>query len=104
MLVDGEGLWFRVLAARYGVQGWRLSGGGYRGSLWWREITSIREGKELGGRWFEEHVMMRVGDGSATLFWIDPWVDGTALCERFERLFDLAETKLRTVAEMSLLG
>jgi hypothetical protein len=72
--------------------------------LWWREITSIREGKELGGRWFEEHVMMRVGDGSATLFWIDPWVDGTALCERFERLFDLAETKLRTVAEMSLLG
>ncbi|MCI07906.1 receptor-like protein kinase ANXUR2, partial [Trifolium medium] len=31
-------------------------------------------------------------------------VDETPLCERFERLFDLAETKLRTVAEMFTLG
>ncbi|CAJ2642053.1 unnamed protein product [Trifolium pratense] len=48
MLVDREGLWFRVLAARYGVEGGRLRDGGRRGSLWWREIVSIRD------RWEED--------------------------------------------------
>ncbi|MCI88104.1 hypothetical protein A2U01_0109390, partial [Trifolium medium] len=37
-------MWFRVLAARYGVEGGRLQVGGRRKSLWWREIASIREG------------------------------------------------------------
>ncbi|MCI58784.1 receptor-like kinase, partial [Trifolium medium] len=32
------------------------------------------------------------------------WVDGTPLCERFGRLFDLAENKSATVAEMFSLG
>ncbi|GAU37723.1 hypothetical protein TSUD_382160 [Trifolium subterraneum] len=45
-----------------------------------------------------------VGDGSDTYFWIDPWVDEIPLCVRFGRLFDLAENKLRTVAEMFFLG
>ncbi|MCI40586.1 hypothetical protein A2U01_0061819, partial [Trifolium medium] len=34
MLVDREGLWFRVLAARYGVESGRLRDGGRRGSSW----------------------------------------------------------------------
>jgi hypothetical protein len=62
MLVDKEGLWFRVLAARYGVDGGRIREGGRRGSSWWRDISRIREGGDLGGRWFEEHVSRRVGD------------------------------------------
>jgi hypothetical protein len=45
-----------------------------------------------------------VGDGSDTYFWTDPWVEGIRLCERFERLFDLAETKSHSVAEMFSLG
>ncbi|WJX25077.1 hypothetical protein P8452_14152 [Trifolium repens] len=59
MLVDRAGLWYRVLVARYGVEGGRVRDGGRRGSAWWKE---------------------------------------------FGRLYDLAETKQRTVAEMSLLG
>ncbi|PNY12619.1 cysteine-rich receptor-like protein kinase [Trifolium pratense] len=86
------------------MEGGRLRGGGRRGSSWWREIVRIREGGELGSRWFEEHVLKRVGDGSNTFFWNDHWVDEIPLCERFSRLFDLAETKLRTMVEMSLLG
>ncbi|GAU22804.1 hypothetical protein TSUD_142440 [Trifolium subterraneum] len=96
MLVDREGLWYRVLAARYGVEGDRLRVGGRRGSVWWREIVRIREGGEPGGSWFGEHVSKRVADGSNTFFWTDPWVDEISLCERFGRMFDLAETKLRT--------
>ncbi|PNX90647.1 DNA-directed RNA polymerase, partial [Trifolium pratense] len=80
MLVDSGGLWFRVLAARYGVERGRLRDGGRRGSLWWREIVRIREGDgEQGGRWFGEHV-------------------------RFGRLFELASNKSCTVAEMFALG
>ncbi|XP_045797738.1 uncharacterized protein LOC123891913 [Trifolium pratense] len=105
MLVDREGLWFRVLAARYGVERGRLRDGGRRGSLWWREIVSIRDGVgEPGGGWFGENVVRMVGDGSDTLFWTDPWVDESPLCEQFGRLFALSETKLRTVAEMFSLG
>jgi hypothetical protein len=42
MLVDRGGLWFRVLAARYGVDRGRLREAGRRGSSLWREIASIR--------------------------------------------------------------
>jgi hypothetical protein len=35
-----------------------------------------------------------------TLLWSDPWLGGSPLCQKFERLFDLAETKSSTVAEM----
>ncbi|CAJ2652040.1 unnamed protein product [Trifolium pratense] len=105
MLVDREGLWFRVLAARYGVERGRLRDGGRRGSMWWREIVSIRDGVgESEGGWFGEQVVRIVGDGSDTLFWTDPCVDETPLCERFGRLFALSETKLRTVAEMFSMG
>ncbi|XP_045810560.1 uncharacterized protein LOC123905002 [Trifolium pratense] len=105
MLVDREGMWFRVLAARYGVEDGRLCEGGQRGSVWWREIVRIREGEgELRGRWFGEHVMRRVGDGLDTLFWTDPWLDEISLRERFGRLFALAKTKSHSVAEMFALG
>ncbi|GAU16150.1 hypothetical protein TSUD_297800 [Trifolium subterraneum] len=82
----------------------RLRVGGQRGSSWWREIAHIREGGEGEGRWFGEHVSRRVGDGSDTFFWTDPWVDEIPLCERFARLYDLAENKLCTMAEMCSLG
>ncbi|GAU31072.1 hypothetical protein TSUD_322090 [Trifolium subterraneum] len=38
------GLWFRVLAARYGLERGRLCAGGTSGSPWWREIERIRDG------------------------------------------------------------
>ncbi|KAK2373370.1 hypothetical protein QL285_074404 [Trifolium repens] len=61
-LVDKGGLWFRVLAARYGVDRGRLRDGGRRGSSWWREIVSIQDGVEgIGGGWFIESVAKRWG-------------------------------------------
>jgi hypothetical protein len=92
-----------VLEARYGVEGGRVRAGGRRKSSLWKEIVSIREGGEHECRWFEEHVTRRVGDMSYTFFWTDPWVDSIPLCVQFGRLYDLAETKEVTVAEMSLL-
>ncbi|MCI07434.1 hypothetical protein A2U01_0028501 [Trifolium medium] len=50
--------------------------------------------------------MFRKGwrNGSDIFFWTGPCVGGTPLCEQFGRLFDLTETKLRTVAEMFSLA
>ncbi|PNX62777.1 cytochrome p450 [Trifolium pratense] len=62
------------------------------------------EGVTQGGSWFREQVVKRVEDESDTFFRTDPWVDEIPLCQRFERLFELAETKSRTVAEMFASG
>ncbi|KAK2370837.1 hypothetical protein QL285_083849 [Trifolium repens] len=93
------------MAACYGVERGRLRDGGGRGSSWWREIARIRDG--VGGTregWFGEGIVKRVGDGSDTFFWTDPWVGGAPLCERFGRLFDLSMNKSSTVAEMFEAG
>ena len=50
MLVDRSGLWYRVLAARYGEVGWRLEVGGRSCSSWWREVARIRDGGGVVGR------------------------------------------------------
>ncbi|KAK2395676.1 hypothetical protein QL285_057389 [Trifolium repens] len=102
LLVDRGGLW---LVARYGMEHGRVRDGGRMGSAWWREIVRIRDG--VGGirdGWFGECVSRKVGDGTDTLFWSYPWVGGVPLCERFGRLYDLATSKSRTVAEMYALG
>ncbi|GAU16278.1 hypothetical protein TSUD_299100 [Trifolium subterraneum] len=83
MLVDREGLWYRVLVARYGVERGRLRAGGRRGSSWWREIVRIRDSEGgIRGAWVGKNVSKKVGDRSDTLFWTDPWTDEIPLCER----------------------
>ncbi|CAJ2647900.1 unnamed protein product [Trifolium pratense] len=81
MLVDREGLWFRVLAGLYGVERGRLCEGGASGSTWWREVARIRGGGgEVGGGCSESLFRERWGM-SPTLFsgliprWMGP------LCE-----------------------
>ena len=44
LLVDKEGLWYRVLKARYGEVGGWLCEGGSQSSMWWKIICKVREG------------------------------------------------------------
>ncbi|PNX93679.1 receptor-like kinase [Trifolium pratense] len=105
LLVDRGGLWFRVLEARYGLEGGRVKAGDSRGSSWWREIARIMDGgRGSTGGWFGESISKTVGDGSDTLFWIDPWLGESPLCERFRCLLDLSATKSGTIVEMASLG
>jgi hypothetical protein len=63
--VDRDGLWFRVLVARYGLERGRLREGGRDGSAWWKEIARIMDG--VGGireGWFGDSVTRKVGDRS----------------------------------------
>jgi len=69
LLVDRDGFWYRVLAARYGEEARRLEVGGQSCSYWWREVARIRDGVgEEGESWFSERVSRKVGDGATTLF------------------------------------
>jgi len=105
MLNEQEGLWYRVLKARYGEEGGRWKEGGVDCSVWWRMVSVIRSGVGTGeGRWFEENVRKVVGSGGNTLFCTENWVGGRPLRDRFSRLFDLAADKGVTVAEMSRRG
>jgi len=105
MMVDKEGLWYRVLKARYGESRGRLKEGGRHSSSWWRMVCTIRGGVGEGvGSWFDDNTRRVVGDGRHTLFWHDNWVGGIPLKNRFPRMFVLAETQDSTVEEMWRLG
>ena len=84
----------------------RMQGGwGRSASSWWREVANIRDGVgDEGEGWFARMVSRRVGDGENTLFWFDRWAGNVPLCQRFSRLFNLAENKLASVAFMFSLG
>lgn len=75
------------------------------GSVRWQTVNNIREGVGLvdWGRLLD-NICRKVGDESSTLFWNDPWLDGRSLKDSFRSLFELADNKLATVAEMFSLG
>jgi hypothetical protein len=50
---------------------------------------------------FKDNIGCFVSDGSSTLFWWDPCLEGGTLKDRFKKLLELAENKMLTVAEMS---
>jgi len=57
MVVERGGLWFRVLAWRYDVEGDRLIASGRDGSMWWRGLvrTCAGVGLQVSG-WFEDNL------------------------------------------------
>jgi len=105
MLLDKEGLWYRVLKVRYGEVGRRLQEGGRSGSSWWNNLCHIRSGVGEGvDNRFDENTRRVVGDGHNTLFWFDNWVGERPLCLQFPRLFNLAVNKECLVEEMARWG
>ncbi|PNY13834.1 cysteine-rich receptor-like protein kinase [Trifolium pratense] len=105
LLTDKDGLWFKVLVAKYGMTDGRISGGGRQASLWWKDLCDVRDGVGLSiGRWFENNISRKVGNGEETLFWKDRWLEGGSLSIHFNRLFELAIDKNITVADMYRRG
>jgi len=83
LLVERDGLWRRVLVARYGAED-----GARSCSSWWQKIIRIRDGIGEGGEgWFASGVRRQVGDGAETDFWRDCWCGNVPFCVRFRRLF-----------------
>ncbi|GAU10307.1 hypothetical protein TSUD_421680, partial [Trifolium subterraneum] len=83
----------------------RITRGGRQASLWWQDLCDDRDGIGLSiGRWFENNISRKVGNGEGTLFWKDSWLEGGSLSTRFNRLFELALDKNITVADMYRRG
>jgi len=101
--VDREGLWFRLLAARYGLERGQLLAGGVRVRCCGRILLASGMVVVLRS-WFPNNLQLHVGNGANTLFWVDKWVGDAPLSVRFRRLYDLCEDKLCTVAEMFAKG
>jgi len=104
-ITDRKGLWFRLLAARYGLEGGRIKAGGREVYVWWREMTRIRDGERAAsGNWYVDNVRLKTENGLETLFWLDRWLGEVPLRLRYPRLFELSENKLLTVAQTYALG
>jgi len=99
LLLERDSLWFRVLSARYGVEGGHVLDGGSEVSYWWRDIAVVR--KEA---WFGDNISCSIRNGTCTSFWSDAWVGGVSFRNRFSRLLDLSEFKGETVSEVCQLG
>jgi hypothetical protein len=68
--------------------------GGRIVSSWGNDILEIRRGVGLCvGSWFDEKKVRVVGDGIKMLFWLDQWLEGDVLRDKFRLLFDLSENE-----------
>jgi hypothetical protein len=103
--VDKEGLWYRILKARYGEVGGCIMDGGRNASRWWRMICNVKEGRCAAvDRLFDNNIRRMVGDGRKTFFWTDNWLGGVPLNIQFSRLYELSVHKDVLVEEMARLG
>lgn len=91
MLIDNGWLWFRVMKARYGVEGGRVKEGRSYGSAWWREMVMIRNGVSLAvGSKFDDNLRQKVRDGTYSFFFVGPMVGGDPFVRKVPRLFELS--------------
>ncbi|GAU37373.1 hypothetical protein TSUD_22470 [Trifolium subterraneum] len=65
----------------------------------WRVIVGGGESAS-NSDWFSQGVSRKVGNGSATAFWFDPWLGGLPLKDRYRRLFHILEQCLEVVRDM----
>jgi hypothetical protein len=91
LMVDKEGLWYRVLKARYREVGGRIKVGDRNASRWWRMICNVREGSGAAvGGWFDNNIRRVVGNGSKTFFWTNNWLAEVPLNLQFSRLYEFS--------------
>ncbi|GAU46642.1 hypothetical protein TSUD_246690 [Trifolium subterraneum] len=104
-LEERDSLWSLVLKAKYGQEGGWVCFAERVGSVWWRNVNSVRVGGGVrDNRWLVDNICRRVGNDRDTLFWLDPWLEECPLQRSFCRLYDLAENKSVSVADMFEAG
>ncbi|GAU32903.1 hypothetical protein TSUD_152630 [Trifolium subterraneum] len=103
---EGDSLWCQLLKAKYGQD----SAGRVRfsegvGSSWWRALNFVWSGRGLiDPRWLSDNIVRKIGDGRSTAFWADSWLEVGPLARAFGRLYDLADNKHISVADMFEAG
>lgn len=93
LLQNQEQLWCRVLLAKYG------NGLRSKKSVWWRDLE-LTCGTSAVGRWFDNSLCKRLGDGKDTLFWQESWHGHNSFQDKFGALFQISEQQNASIAEM----
>ncbi|GJV23438.1 putative RNA-directed DNA polymerase, eukaryota, reverse transcriptase zinc-binding domain protein [Tanacetum coccineum] len=100
---EGESLWVRVIKSIHGKSGGLEGHSGGRGSVRgggvWRDITRVGAELEGLGLEFVSSFVGVVRNGNDIRFWVDKWVGGVRLCDKFPRLYHLDGSKYGKVAE-----
>ena len=73
-----EGLWRKVLLAKYGNQrdGWEITDNRYKFSPLWKGITSVKEK-------FMQNIKYQVCSGEKIIVWRDTWIGKARLKSNF---------------------
>ncbi|MCI03011.1 cytochrome P450 [Trifolium medium] len=105
ILTEGIGIWRDILLDRYGslFPTPHLAGrpNGLRGaSLWWNDVSLLGTQVDFHSGWFSDGVTKRIGNGTLTSFWFDPWVDGVPLRIRYQSLFQASDQCLDRIVDM----
>lgn len=67
--VGWRGLWYRVLAARYGEEDGRICEVWMGASAWLKSILRLSDGVGTGIRsWFDDNMNKVVGDGASSFY------------------------------------
>ncbi|GAU10944.1 hypothetical protein TSUD_112380 [Trifolium subterraneum] len=105
-LAEGDSLWCRLLKVKYGQdRAGRVMFSDGVGSSWWRALNKVRSGHGLiDPRWLADNIVRQIGDGRTTSFWVDSWLEVGPLARAFSRLYDLADNKNISVADMCANG
>ncbi|MCH80733.1 LINE-1 reverse transcriptase like, partial [Trifolium medium] len=99
-------LWREVIAARYGTHiSFSADWSGYtfpsNSSAWWKDLRDL-EGAATSPNWISGAMERRVGNGRTTTFWLQNWIGGSALRDKFPRLYSLSEQKQWHISEVLL--
>ncbi|MCH79641.1 LINE-1 reverse transcriptase like, partial [Trifolium medium] len=99
-------LWREVIAARYGVHisfsaDWAGLSFPSNSSVWWKDLREL-EGAAIPTNWISGALERRVGNGRSTHFWLENWIGGSVLRDKFPRLFSLSEQKQMLISDVVL--
>ncbi|MCI16398.1 ribonuclease H protein [Trifolium medium] len=89
LISEKEPFWKGIIQAKYG-RGRDLGEWVFReaprasDSLWWKDLLKI--GLVACFDWLHQIFFKKIGNGSTTLFWRDPWVGTTSLKDLFPHL------------------
>lgn len=97
LLMGDEGMWVRVVKARYGyIEASELWGeganNGEKGSSWWRNIGRSGE-SSFSVDWFKDGLHRCLGKGDETKFWEDKWLGNMPFKGVYPRLFQISKYK-----------
>ncbi|KAJ0853546.1 putative RNA-directed DNA polymerase [Helianthus annuus] len=65
----------------------------------WKSIVKMGRSNEIQPIMVREKMVVDLGSGDKTCFWLDPWAGGRPLCELFPNLFQLESNKRCSVSD-----